>query len=187
MKTKTKIEVGQKYNRLTVLEKIGYDKYNNRLYKCSCDCGNEVILRGSAFTSGNTKSCGCLSREVKASKRLPDNKGVINHIILQYKRHAKNRGLIWNLTYEQVEKIIQEPCFYCGTEKSNHKVTKNCKEGYDHNGIDRVDSSIGYEPDNVVSCCKLCNYAKRDLSQRDFINWVSKVYKHSQAMAEQWG
>ena len=26
---KTKIEVGQKYNRLTVLEKLGYDKHNN--------------------------------------------------------------------------------------------------------------------------------------------------------------
>lgn len=38
---------------------------------------------------------------------------------------------------------------YCTREHdslkiSNHKVTKNCKEGYDHNGIDRTDSSRGY-------------------------------------------
>ena len=42
---KTKIEVGQKYNRLTVLEKLGYDKHNNRMYRCLCDCGNEIVLR----------------------------------------------------------------------------------------------------------------------------------------------
>lgn len=184
---KTKIEVGQKYNRLTVLEKLGYDKHNNRMYRCLCDCGNEIVLRGTAFTSGNTKSCGCLSKEVKKAKRLPNNQGVINHIILQYKRHARDRNLSWNLTYEQVEKIIQEPCFYCGTEKSNHKVTKNCKEGYDHNGIDRIDSSVGYEPNNVVSCCKICNYAKRNLTKDDFINWAIRVAEHSKAMAEQWG
>ena len=184
---KTKIEVGQKYNRLTVLEKLGYDKHNNRMYKCLCDCGNEIVLRGTAFTSGNTKSCGCLSKEVKKARRLPDNRGVINHIILQYKRHARDRNLSWNLTYEQVEKIIQEPCFYCGTEKSNHKVTKNCKEGYDHNGIDRIDSSVGYEPNNVVSCCKICNYAKSNLTKDDFINWAIRVAEHSKATAEQWG
>ena len=69
---KTKIEVGQKYNRLTVLEKLGYDKHkNNRMYRCLCDCGNEIVLRGTAFTSGNTKSCGCLSKEVKKAKKTP--------------------------------------------------------------------------------------------------------------------
>ena len=149
--------------------------------------GNEIVLRGTAFTSGNTKSCGCLSKEVKKAKRLPNNQGVINHIILQYKRHARDRNLSWNLTYEQVEKIIQEPCFYCGAEKSNHKVTKNCKEGYDHNGIDRIDSSVVYEPNNVVSCCKICNHAKSNLTKDDFINWAIRVAEHSKAMAEQWG
>ena len=183
---KTKIEIGQKYNRLTVLEKLGYDKHNNRMYRCLCDCGNEIVLRGTAFTSGNTKSCGCLSKEVKKEKRLPNNQGVINQIILQYKRHARDRNLSWNL---QVEKIIQEPCFYCGTEKSNHKVTKNCKDGYDHNGIDRIDSSRGYFIDNVVPCCKICNRAKNNMDQREFIEWARKVtnYTFGLPMADQWG
>ena len=156
-------------------------------YLCRCNCGKEIILKGAAIRNGNTKSCGCLSKEAKQAKRLPNNKGIINQIILQYKRHARDRNLSWNLTYEQVEKIIQEPCFYCGAEKSNHKVTKNCKEGYDHNGIDRIDSSVGYEPNNVVSCCKICNYAKSNLTKEDFINWAIRVAEHSKAMAEQWG
>jgi hypothetical protein len=124
--------------------------------------------------------------EVKRAKRLPQNRGVINQIILQYKRHAKNRGLSWELSFDDVKKIIQQPCFYCGTEKSNHKFTKNCKEGYDHNGIDRIDSNKGYAVDNVVPCCKVCNYAKSDMNQKAFIGWACKVAEHSKAMSEQW-
>lgn len=135
--------------------------------------------------SGNTKSCGCLPKQ----SRLPNNRGVINHIILQYKRHARDRGLAWGLSYEDVERLIQQPCFYCGTINSNHKVTKNCKEGYDHNGIDRTDSSRGYFIDNVVPCCKICNRAKNNMDQREFIEWARKVTNHTVClpMAEQWG
>lgn len=186
MNASTELQHGSKYFRLTVVEFSHQDNRYRRFYKFKCDCGTVKIIHGTAVTSGNTKSCGCLSSESKASKRLSDNRGVINHIILQYKRHAKDRDLNWNLTYEQVAKTIQEPCFYCGTERSNHKITKSCKEGYDHNGIDRVDSNIGYEPNNVVPCCKTCNYAKSDLNQKDFILWAAKVANHTKAMAEQW-
>ena len=56
-----------------------------------------------------------------------------------------------------------------------------------YSGIDRIDSSVGYEPNNVVSCCKICNYAKSNLTKDDFINWAIRVAEHSKAMAEQWG
>ena len=186
MNASTELKPGSKYGRLTVVSFSHEDSRHRRYYKFRCDCGREKIIHGTAVTSGNTKSCGCLSAEVKASKRLSNNRGVINHIILQYKRHAKDRNLSWNLTYEQVAKIIQEPCFYCGAVRSNHKITKNCKEGYDHNGIDRVDSSIGYEITNVVPCCKICNSAKNNMNQQDFILWAMRVSEHSKAMAEQW-
>lgn len=186
MNASTELQPGSKYHKLTVVEFSHKDKRHRRYYKFRCDCGAEKVIHGTAVTSGNTKSCGCYGVESRKSKRMPDNQGVINHIILQYKRHARDRGLSWSLTYEQVAQIIQEPCFYCGTMRSNHKVTKNCKEGYDHNGIDRVDSSIGYEPDNVVSCCKICNYAKSDMPQKDFILWAQLVATKTRAMATQW-
>lgn len=180
------LQSGDRYGRLVVVEVDRQDKHKNNIYRCVCDCGRITFVRGNGLTSGNTKSCGCLSMEIKRAKRLPENRGVINHIILQYKRHATRRGLEWELSFDEVQKIIQQPCFYCGTEKSNHKVTKNCKEGYDHNGIDRADSSKGYTASNVVPCCKVCNYAKSNMSQEDFIKWACKVANHSGSMAEQW-
>jgi hypothetical protein len=153
------------------------------MYRCVCECGGIIFVRGNALSSGNTKSCGCLSKEIKHSKKLPDNKGVINHIILQYKRHAKDRKLFWGLGFDEVSRLIQEPCFYCGAEKSNNKITKNCK-GFLYNGLDRKNNIIGYEPGNVVSCCKTCNYAKSNMPLNEFKEWAIRLGK--QAMADQW-
>lgn len=174
-----RLEIGTRYGKLVVLGIDGKDKHGSNMYVCQCDCGNITHVRGNGLTSGNTRSCGCLSKDARKKFKLPDNGGVINHIILQYKRHARDRNIEWNLTFDEVKKIIQEPCFYCGAEKSNHAVTKNCKEGYDYNGIDRVDSSKGYYIDNVVPCCKTCNYAKRDMSKEDFINWANRISEYS--------
>lgn len=41
------------------------DKRQDRciVWHCKCDCGNEIDVKSTSLTSGNTKSCGCLSRE----------------------------------------------------------------------------------------------------------------------------
>lgn len=54
---------GKNFGRLTVVEKaLGRDRTRIH-WRCNCSCGQVVIVRGSALTSGNTKSCGCLVRE----------------------------------------------------------------------------------------------------------------------------
>jgi len=185
------LQRGDRFGRLTVIKKDGVHKKpcgtTQSKYLCRCDCGKKVSVLMQNLKNGNTRSCGCLSQELKASKKLNDNRGVINQVILGYKRHARDRGLEWHLEYDDVKKLIALPCFYCGAENSNHKVTKNCREGFDYNGIDRIDSSKGYEINNVVTCCKKCNTAKSDMSQSEFIEWAKRVAEHTQAMAEQWG
>lgn len=34
------------------------------VWRCRCDCGREIEVRGSNLQRGNTKSCGCASRRV---------------------------------------------------------------------------------------------------------------------------
>lgn len=54
-----------KYGRLTIIEDTG-KRSNSRciIYKCLCDCGNYLEVISNSLYSGNTKSCGCLHREV---------------------------------------------------------------------------------------------------------------------------
>lgn len=52
--------VGQKFNRLTVLEFAGKSNQNRVLFKCKCDCGSIVTVQSNHLISGEAKSCGCL-------------------------------------------------------------------------------------------------------------------------------
>lgn len=54
---------GLKFNRLTALRKIGVDSGGKMAWLFQCDCGVKVISRGTAVTTGNSKSCGCWNIE----------------------------------------------------------------------------------------------------------------------------
>lgn len=57
---------GNKYGKLTVLNK--YKTINREIYwTCQCDCGNVINIRGITLTRGDTKSCGCLRKEIISS------------------------------------------------------------------------------------------------------------------------
>lgn len=54
--------IGKKYGRLTVVEELISDT-PQRLWRCKCECGNEVSVHSYTLTSGHTQSCGCLRSE----------------------------------------------------------------------------------------------------------------------------
>ena len=70
---------GQRFGRLTVKYRTAdYQQANgNRLpvWHCICDCGNELDVRSPNLRYGDTKSCGCLSRELASERRLIDLTG----------------------------------------------------------------------------------------------------------------
>ena len=77
---------------------------------------------------------------------------------------ARNRDIHSELTEEIHQIIISQPCVYC---KNNSK------------GIDRVDSTLGYISNNVVSCCKTCNFLKRTMNQSQFYDHLELIYNFS--------
>ena len=46
-----------------------------------------------------------------------------------------------------------------------------------YNGVDRIDNNSGYDIDNCAPCCHQCNWAKKNLTKADFLNWIERVYK----------
>ncbi len=67
---------GQKFGKLTVVKQDGKDSSGHTMWLCQCDCGNKVTVVGSHLKNGNTKSCGCLSNEIreKANEERHQNK-----------------------------------------------------------------------------------------------------------------
>jgi hypothetical protein len=180
---KHKFEIGDVFNYLTINSLHHTDQRGRKYFLCKCKCGNEKVIQGSLMTSGNTKSCGCFGTESRKAKRISENHCEVTAIILQYKRHAKSRGLQFLLPRDFVEKIVGMNCHYCGVYPSNFMKTKNSIKGLAFSGIDRVNSSISYIESNVVPCCKMCNYAKSNYTISEFKDWAIKLGN----MAEQWG
>lgn len=71
--TSLKLE-GMKFGKLTVLEKINKTK-GSSIFRCICDCGNYVNVKGTHLKNGNTQSCGCYAREMASKKNFVNIEG----------------------------------------------------------------------------------------------------------------
>lgn len=65
--------MGQKFGRLTVIENAGSNARGSALWKCCCDCGNEIVAEARLLRSGNTKSCGCLKKDIQRKRMIKKN------------------------------------------------------------------------------------------------------------------
>ena len=93
-----------------------------------------------------------------------------------YQTSARNRELEWSLSEEQCEQLFNSNCYYCNNLPSNFAKVRKWEMKY--NGIDRIDNTKGYVQNNVVTCCKICNLAKRALSEEEFFRWIERIAKH---------
>jgi hypothetical protein len=84
--------------------------------------------------------------------------------LCKYKWGAKSRGYKFELDFETFNSILKQSCHYCGKKESN--------------GIDRIDSTRGYDMDNILPCCKICNVMKMIHSYDDFTSHIAKIYNH---------
>ncbi len=91
-------------------------------------------------------------------------------------RHRERRkGRELGLTRAQAAELFAKPCHYCGySGKRKVRFDGILRVTY-CNGIDRVDSSIGYTPHNTVPCCRTCNIAKSDLTVEQFKGWWHRL------------
>ena len=65
--------IGNKYSRWTILNFSHVDKFYRKYFKAVCDCGTVGTHRSDNYTSGKSKSCGCLKLEL-AKARSPHNR-----------------------------------------------------------------------------------------------------------------
>lgn len=177
------VKVGDKWNKLTILEESGKDNHQHRMVFCECECGNRVRTQAANVRLGRVRSCGCVHKQLSAERlrkiasgRTANPEDVARYYIFtNYRKRAAKYSIEFSITWEQFRNLTGLPCSYCkrapyqvAFPKPSYKVT--------YTGIDRIDSSKGYTPENSVPCCKICNFAKGTMSTEDFKQWVREIY-----------
>lgn len=81
------------------------------------------------------------------------------------KRSADRRRYNQVMSFEEFLTLTKETaCHYCGAELqwSAYSSTLGKINGAMYN-LDRKDNNLGYTKDNVVPCCRRCNWGKGDM------------------------
>ena len=166
---------GQTFGKLLALwplRQIRYEpskgRYRSRVYwVCQCECSAVVLVQKSTLTRGRQKSCGC-SRVKEGS--------ALRTLYAQARYKARSRGIDWDLSFADYLKIVFEPCYYTGRGPSNtFKPQHKRDKPLEYNGVDRKDSSKGYNADNCVPCCGIVNKSKLTMSVPEFIQMCKEV------------
>lgn len=182
--------IGCKFNELTII-KI-YQEYkisakrNMTMCECSCACGNFSKTLLHRVLNKKTKSCGiCLNL-----KHLNNHRGAAR----KYTSKEAAARDVWNnfykkssnLTFDNFLKISQKNCHYCNEAPKNKATSRNSeynlggnKDIFIYNGLDRIDSNVKHNIDNVVPCCKYCNRAKLKLPINEFYRKIKNIYTNS--------
>lgn len=133
------------------IEKMKDGKHNVFIFKCALNhCTNEVRATQRGRGTGYCTSC--------LSKGRPF--GVIYSRILW---NAKRKEIECPLTYEEFLSFTStECCVYCKERVRWEEHITHDGNAFSYN-LDRKDSSSGYHKENLVVCCKTCNWAKNSL------------------------
>lgn len=132
------------FGLLTYIAEAGVNKYQQRLWRLSCSCGNEFIALASRVRRGKTKSCGHLRKETRNRKhgarrtRLYTTwcnvKSRCNNPQHPAYKNYGGRGIQLYPPWEQDFVKFAEAVGEAPTPTAT---------------LDRIDNSRGYEPGNV--------------------------------------
>lgn len=167
-------EMGNRYGKLTVIAPVK-SKRKGACWLCQCDCGEKRAIPGCRLRKGGARSCGH-----SKYRGVLKGEAAFNTLFSEYRYTAKKYNRTWNIPRELFKTLTSKSCFYCGNPPSQKRLVhkKRYNGIYLFNGLDRVDNSKGYTPENVVPCCIICNRAKNNMPQVDFFDWIQRISKN---------
>jgi len=149
------------------------------------DCNKEIYnqkpcLRCKSCNMKNHWKTGVVT--AKGNSKIEFQLASFNCVFNVFKHGAKKREHDFSLSKEEFRKLTSQSCIYCG--KLPEQCFK-CHEGelngvYKYNGLDRVNSDLGYTIKNSVPCCGICNRAKNTLTVNEFLSHIKRIYEYNQ-------
>ena len=182
MKIKTRYNfkdlTGQKFGRLTVIKQVGKNKHGSYLWFCKCDCGNIKTTVGTLLRKGETKSCGCLSKENLEKGRVGTHR-MSESVEYRTWLHIKWRCL--NKNCPRYKNYGGRRIKMCNDwlESFGNFYKDMGKRPENKSSIDRIDNNKGYYKEN-------CHWATRTEQARNKRNNKMLIYKGETRCLSDW-
>ena len=172
--------VGRTYGKVEVIELLAKNSEikgkRGHLYKCKCtQCATYYNYPTNAILRKGFTGCRCVSDTTQSSKKA---------IYSAYKTNAKKRCIEFDFEIADFVILAEQKCFYCGCLPSNKINSKELVGEWEYNGIDRIDNNKPYIKENLVPCCKKCNFFKSNHTKKDFLDHVKIIYEYNKLQDE---
>lgn len=185
--------LGTRVGNVIIVEYLDKIRKGSRFwyyYKYLCDCGRTGTSTRHTLIQSTKRNKYCCNQCRKdklavwakktCTRYLDPVEGKCATLFSNYRSKCKIKGWNFNLTFNEFKILVQSNCHYCDLAPNKYRLDRaKSRAGISRiyfNGIDRLDSSKGYELINVVPCCEDCNKAKRNLSYTQFLDLVKRIY-----------
>lgn len=154
---------GKVFGALSVVSESDRSSSNLRRWNCMCECGNYVVVDHRALKSGNTRSCGCMKRAKLRSEKTTH--GLSKTRAYKIWSGMKSRCLIPTAT--GYANYGAAGITVCERWMQFENFIADMGEPPNGASIDRIDSSVGYEPGN----CRWATRQKQNENRRS-VRWI---------------
>lgn len=140
---------GQAFGRLHVVA-FAMVKDSESYFRCRCECGSEVEVRGRSLRSGNTTSCGCYHVEAAREAGLNTTRHGEGYGTPEYKSWAAMKFRCLNPISKDWSRYGGRGITVCERWRDSFETfldDMGRRPSQSHT-LDRIDNNRGYEPGN---------------------------------------
>ncbi len=141
------------------------------LYEVECSCGDRSLVVGNRLK--NTISCRKCSATQDRAKYRHDV--VHSNYMAALERRAKDKSISVTVTLSDLEDKWKEQDGKCALTGRTLTLRTNNADSSATASVDRIDSNLGYQPDNIQWVHKHVNQAKNNLDESDFLRLCREV------------
>lgn len=167
-----KDESGNRYGRLLVIDAAGKGASRAQRWLCRCDCGATKAVTGTSLRTGETRSCGCLQRDI--ARRAGD----------RTRTHGQSKSSLYSI-WDTMHQRCSNPktkdfknyggrgISVCGAWDRFETFAVDMGPRPDGLTLERVDTNGNYEPTNCIWATPLAQ-ARNSRSNR-LLTWQGKT------------